>query len=96
VVKKKIRKRYSIEFKEEAVRFARESGLKVTEAAAKLEVPLTTLLQWLEVTGGRDAEQPQTFSEKEEVARLRRENEQLRMERDFLKKAAAFFAKESK
>ena len=41
-------------------------------------------------------EQPQTFSEKEEVARLRRENEQLRMERDFLKKAAAFFAKESK
>ena len=44
----------------------------------------------------RDAEQPQTFSEKEEVARLRRENEQLRMERDFLKKAAAFFAKESK
>jgi transposase len=96
MMKKKVRKRYSIEFKQEAVRFARESGLNVTQAAARLEVPLTTLLQWLDVTGGRDAEQAATFTEKEELARLRRENEQLRMERDFLKKAAAFFAKETR
>lgn len=90
------RKRYSIEFKEEAVRYARESGLKVTEAAKKQGVPLSTLLQWLAATGGKEAENPQTFEEREELLRLRRENEQLRMERDFLKKAAAFFARETK
>jgi transposase len=95
-VVKKRKRRYSIEFKEEAVRFARESGLTVTAAAAKLEVPQTTLTGWLDATGGKEAEHPQTFEEKDELVRLRRENEQLRMERDFLKKAAAFFARETK
>jgi transposase len=74
----------------------RDSGLGVTAAAVKLDVPLTTLSQWFAETGGKDAEHPQTFAEKDELTRLRRENEQLRMERDFLKKAAAFFAKETK
>lgn len=92
---KKHRRRYSIEFKEEAVRFARESGLSVTKAAAKLEIPGTTLLQWLDATEPERGQPAPTLSEQQELARLRRENEQLRMERDFLKKAAAFFAKES-
>jgi len=92
---KKHRRRYSIEFKEEAVRFARESGLSVTKAAAKLEIPGTTLLQWLAATEPEQGQPAPTLSEQQELARLRRENEQLRMERDFLKKAAAFFAKES-
>jgi transposase len=94
VVKK--RTKYSIEFKEEAVRFARESGLTRTKVAAKLGVPLTTLTQWIYATEGEDPEHPTTFAEREEVTKLRREVELLRMERDFLKKAAAFFAKEIK
>jgi transposase len=92
----KRRKKYSIEFKEEAVRFVRESGLSISKAAAKLELPSTTLVQWVATTGGAHADNPSTFEEKNELVRLRRENDQLRMERDFLKKAAAFFAKETK
>ena len=46
----KRRKKYSVEFKEEAVRFLRESGLPRRKVAAKLEVPLSTLTQWVQAT----------------------------------------------
>lgn len=92
----KKRTKYSLEFKEEAVRFARDSGLTRTKAAAKLGLPLTTLTQWVQSAEVGNSEQPVTLSDKEELKQLRREVELLRMERDFLKKAAAFFAKESK
>lgn len=92
----KRRKKYSIELKEEAVRYVRESGLSLSQVAKKMDVPQSTLHQWMSATGGKDADNPTTFAEKEELQRLRRENDELRMERDFLKKAAAFFARESK
>ena len=98
MVKRRI-KRYTVEFKEEAVRFAKESGLSLTKAAAELKVPATTLSQWLDIAGVREPTETVTvapMTEHDELIRLRREVEQLRQERDFLKKAAAFFAKDGR
>jgi transposase len=83
------------EFKREAVRLLSTSGRPVGEVAADLGVGKSTLTHWrrrlqeTELLAG-----PHPDAEKE-LARLRRENEILRQERDLLKKATAFFAKET-
>lgn len=94
------RKRYSREFKIEAVKLVLEQGLTVTQASQDLGVNPNMLTRWkkqyLEDPSfsfpGKGKLKPQD----EELRRLRLENAQLREERDILKKAAAFFAKESK
>jgi transposase len=89
----KKRRGYSAEFKHEAVELLKRSNDGITAVAQELGVPLTTLKQWHDKT--REEEKPPETTD-QEVRRLRRENQQLKMERDFLKKAAAFFAKEHK
>jgi len=89
------RRRFSDEFKEEAVKLITEQGYKVSEAARNLDINASMLRRWQrelspESDGSIDAD------EKAELQRLRKENKTLRMEREILKKAAAFFAKESK
>ena len=89
------RRRYSDEFKEEAVKLITEQGYKVSEASRNLDINASMLRRWQrelspESDGSIDAD------EKAELQRLRKENKTLRMEREILKKAAAFFAKESK
>ncbi len=95
----KTRRSYTETFKEEAVRLARESGHPVAQVARDLGIADHLLYRWR-------AEQQQVESqghtrqslrvEQEELVRLRRENAVLKQERDFLKRAAAFFAKESR
>lgn len=89
------RRRFSDEFKEEAVKLITEQGYKVSEASRNLDINASMLRRWQrelspESAGSIDAD------EKSELQRLRKENKTLRMEREILKKAAAFFAKESK
>jgi len=89
------RRRFSDEFKEEAVKLITEQGYKVSEASRNLDINASMLRRWQrelspESDGSIDAD------EKVELQRLRKENKTLRMEREILKKAAAFFAKESK
>ena len=90
--------RFTKEFEKEAVRLAQTSGRTRREVAADLGVGLSTLTRWL--SNSRDAvmNDPGLRPANEEMAaelkRLRRENEILRQERDILKKAAVFFAKE--
>ena len=89
------RRRFSDEFKEEAVKLITEQGYKVSEAARNLDINVSMLSRWQrelgpESDGSIDAD------EKAELQRLRKENKTLRMEREILKKAAAFFAKGSK
>ena len=89
------RRRFSDEFKEEAVKLITEHGYKVSEAARNLDINASMLRRWQrelspESDGSIDTD------EKAELQRLRKENKTLRMEREILKKAAAFFAKESK
>ncbi|MDD5085602.1 MAG: transposase [Candidatus Omnitrophica bacterium] len=96
----KDRKRYSREFKLEAVRRSYESGKPVTEVARELDISVHHLYRWRDqVTKQGENVWPGYGSGKKssnnELEDLRRENEKLREERDILKKATTFFAKES-
>ena len=80
------------------MRLVRGSGRPVRAIARELDLTETALRRWVqqgEVDAGRGPAGALTSSEREELALLRRENKRLRMERDILKKATAFFAKES-
>ena len=85
---------YSAEFKAEAIRLVRNSSDALTKIARDLGVQPGTLRTWLEATRPPSAE-PLTTDERTELVQLRRDNRRLREERDILKKATAFFAKQS-
>lgn len=90
------RRTYSAEQKADAVRLVRQTG-SVSKVAKDLDLTETSLRNWLkqaEVDEGRGPEGALTSEERGELTKLRRENRILQQERDFLKKAAAFFAKE--
>ena len=92
------RRQFTDEFKSGAVRLVVEEGRSVTQVAKDLDLTASALGEWVKrakADQGRGAVGVVTSSERDELARLRRENRQLKMERDILKKAAAFFAKES-
>lgn len=93
------RKRYTKEFKQDAVRLVTEQGYKQTEAARNLGIDRGMLGRWIKEfqTDESDAFRGngKLTAEQEELRRLREENRRLKMERDILKKATAFFAKES-
>ena len=95
----KEKKNYTPEFKMEAVRLVTEQGYKTTEAARNLGIHPGVLNRWKkQLTADEKNAFPgkgRLTPEKEELKRLRKENQRLKMERDILKKAAAFFAKES-
>ena len=93
------RRKFTPEFKAETVKLVRESGKTVGEVARELDLTETALRHWVQqadIDQGKGPEGALTTPEKEELTRLRREVRTLRMERDLLKKWAAFFAKESK
>jgi len=91
-------KRFTEEFKGEAVRLLRTSGRTKREIGEDLGVSLSTLTRWLSERRELEMEEPDRRPPGEdpaaELKRLRRENEVLRQERDILKRATAFFAKE--
>lgn len=90
--------RYPAEFRARAVELARTSGKPATEIAKDLGVSAESLRKWIrqaETDAGRGRPGDLTTEEQEELRRLRRGVKGLREEREILKKAAAFFAKES-
>ena len=91
----KVRKQYTEEFKREAVNLVTEKGYKVSEAARNLGVHVSLLRRWKERMEAEDKGEGLKTDEREELRGLRAEVKRLRMERDILEKAAAFFAKES-
>src|SRR4051794_29349153 len=93
------RRHFTPEYKAEVVKLCRGSGKSIGEVCRDLELTETSVREWLrqaEVDGGRGPEGALTTEESNELRQLRRENRELRMEREILKKATAFFAKESK
>jgi transposase len=87
---------YPPEFRREAIELYRLSGKSIKQVAADLGISDMSLRNWLkqgDVDAGKRA--GLTSDEREELRALRRENRTLRMEREILKKAAAFFAKET-
>jgi transposase len=90
-------KAFTKEFEREAVRLARTSGQTRRQTAENLGVGLSTLTRWLSRSRDCEIDAPDPARSDDmasEIKRLRRENEVLRQERDILKKATAFFAKE--
>jgi len=90
------RARFSPEFRDEAVRLVIESGRPIAQIARELQINDGTLGNW--VARYRDehpvSETPLSLSERARLAELERENRQLRLDNEFLGKAAAFFAKD--
>ena len=92
--------RYTKEFREEAVKLVMEEKLSLPAAARRLSLPPSTLATWVKACkGGRLGEIGKTYRPltdvEMELARTRKELAEVKMERDILKKAAAYFAKES-
>jgi transposase len=92
--------RYTKEFRQEAIKLITEQHLGITEAARRLDIPPNTLDNWYrKYKAGKLEEVGQNYrplTEAEvELAWLKKENATLKMENEFLKKAAAYFAKES-
>jgi transposase len=91
------RRSFTPEFRAEAVQLVREGTKSLPQVAKDLDLTESALRTWVrqaEVAEGKAAPGALNQAEREELLKLRRENRQLLMERDFLKKAAAFFAKE--
>jgi len=91
---------YTVEFRQQAVEMITRDGLGIAEASRRLSISPKTLANW--VSRAKDGGAPSAGTprrvvteEAAELSRLRRENAELRMERDILKKASAYFARES-
>jgi transposase len=93
------RRKFTAEFKADAVALIRKGNKSIGQVARDLDLTQSAVRNWFrqaEIDDGRGAPGALTTAEREELQRLRRENRQLQMERDILKKATAFFAKESR
>ena len=90
------RRKYSDEFKREAVQLTNHPGVSKSQIARELGINPNMLGRWCREfqVGGKQAFPGKGHAHDEEVARLRRELARVKKERDFLKEAAAFFAKE--
>ncbi len=89
---------YPEAFRTDAIALVRHSGKSIAEVAADLGVSGESLRQWVQqakVDAGEGPPGALSSEEREELRRLRRENKTLQMEREILRKAAAFFAKET-
>ncbi len=98
-MEKRKRRKFTDEFKREAVRLVRQGDGSVSRVARELDVTVSALRQWVkqaEVDEGKGPPGALSTAEREELRKLRRRVRTLEEEREILKKAAAFFAKESK
>ncbi len=98
-MEKRKRRAFTDEYKAEVVELIRRSGKSIGAVAKELDLTETAVRAWVhqaEVDAGRGPAGALTTAEREEFAHLRRRIRTLEMEREILKKATAFFAKESK
>ena len=95
------RPKYSLEFKQDAASLVLEKGYSQQQAADHLGISLSAVGRWVRAERKPSANDSVTknpslsLANQDELIRLRKENEQLRMEREILKKAAVFFSKEA-
>lgn len=93
------RRKFTPEYKAEVVKLVRASGKSIGQVSSELELTETAVRAWVkraEIDEKQDPNGPLTSEERGEVTRLRRELRTVTMERDFLRKAAAFFARSGK
>jgi transposase-like protein len=95
---RKKRRAFTPEYKAEVVQLIATSGRSIGQVSRELDLTETAVRDWVrqaKIDAGKGPPGALTTSEREELTRLRRENKTLRLEREILKKAAAFFAKEN-
>src|SRR5690242_10778308 len=95
---RRTRRSFTDEFRAGAVSLVQEKGKSMAQVARDLDQTQSTLGRWVEQSRpakGKSTRGTLTTEDKDELARLRKENRELRLEREILKKAAAFFAKEN-
>jgi transposase len=93
------RRKFTPEYKAEVVKLVQTSGKSIEKVSRELELTETAVREWVkraEIDEKKDPNGPLTSDERAEVTRLRRELRTVTMERDFLRKAAAFFARSGK
>lgn len=91
---KRKNKTYTTEFKQEAVALVTEQGYSVSEASASLGITTKLIYNWKAKFEEQQAGNSLNEDERAELKRLRKENKDLKMEKEILKKASAFFARE--
>jgi transposase len=97
-MEKRKRRKFTAEYKAEVVRLVRDGGKTIGQVSRDLDLTESAVRHWVTQSGidaGGGGAGALTTAERAELVALRREARQLRMEREILKKAAAFFAKES-
>jgi len=93
------RRQFTPEYKAEVVKLVRTGGKSIGQLSSELELTETAVRAWVKraaIDEKKDPNGPLTSDERAEVTRLRRELRTMTMERDFLRKAAAFFARSGK
>jgi transposase len=92
------KKRFTEEFRQEAIKLVTEQGYSQAEAGKSLGVNSKNISRWLKEGAKKKYKQDRSLKEdsESELNRLRKENHRLKLEREILKKAAAFFANESR
>lgn len=93
---RRARRKFNPEFKAEAIKLCSEPGQSIAKVAKNLDLTETALRTWVKqarIDAGHGPSGALTTAEKQELAALRKENRELKMEREILKKATAFFAK---
>ena len=93
---KRKRRTYTEDFKREAVALVTEQGYRLSEAARSLDIGDNLLRRWKREFEDEASGVRLSSDEREELKRLRKENRLLRMEKEILKKASQYFAKEMK
>ena len=96
---KRKRRKFTTEYKAEVVALVRQGDRSVCQLSRDLDLTESSVRGWVkqaDIDQGKGPEGALTSEEKDELHRLRRENRQLRMDREILKAATAFFAKENK
>ncbi len=95
-VKMNNNKTYTLELKQEAIKLVTEKGYSMTEAETNLGIGRGNITRWIKESQNGSRKTAKSSDESQEIKRLRKENQRLKLEREILKKAAAFFAKESR
>jgi transposase len=90
------RRKFTDEFKAETVKLIRESGRTVGSVARELDLTETAVRSWVKQAKASGSVDTLSPDERAELRRLRKENQELRMEKEILRKATVFFAKENR
>ena len=93
---KRHRRKFTDEFKAETVKVIQTSGRTVGSVARELSIGETAVRRWVKQAEASGSADTLTVDERSELQRLREQNQELRMETEILRKATAFFAKESR